>query len=278
MIVKKQGSLIVVICFLLCHVNTAYAQTVGLTPQTILKKMIAKYASASSYQDSGILRVFPSEPMDTGISSISPAQSVSSKDDILVSFKTYFQRPRMFRFEWQSSLFQASRDSVIWSDGKQLYSLSPRRNLENSGFLLQKQTDMKLLIDETIRPSGGTVYSVPSLLMEDLSNYTFADVISNMSELSLLGEKQFDAELCYVIQGKVSGVPWMLWVGKKSHLLRKTRTLYSRSSFHDTLEKGAAKTLMAEEIHRDIRINERIPEKVFEYKPQLQTHDVDLTR
>jgi hypothetical protein len=70
----------------------------------------------------------------------------------------------------------------------------------------------------------------------------------------------------------------VLWVGEKSRLLRKTRTLYTSGSFHERLEKGRARAYVAEEIHRDIRVNGKIPLEVFRRRPQVLANDVDLTR
>lgn len=119
----------------------------------------------------------------------------------------------------------------------------------------------------------------PSLLMKDVSPFSFGDMISIMDRASLIREEQIDGEPCHVIKGDISGVPWVLWVGKESYLLRKTRTLYTSASFHETLErKGGVKTSVAEEVHRDIKVNGRIPEAIFRYRPQLRADDIDLTR
>ena len=84
-------------------------------------------------------------------------------------------------------------------------------------------------------------------------------MVLSMTELSLVRDEQVEGEACYVISGKMYETPWVLWVGKSSGLLRKTRTLYVSGSFHEMMEKGKVKTSVAEEIHRDIRINEKIP-------------------
>jgi hypothetical protein len=80
------------------------------------------------------------------------------------------------------------------------------------------------------------------------------------------------------VSGDIYGTPWVLWVGKESRLLRKTRTVYTSGSFHDMLEKRKVKTTLAEEVHRDIRVNEKLPTGTFNYKPRLGPRDIDLTR
>lgn len=265
-----------VIGFLLCQCNAVYGQSAKPNPQVILRRAVVRYASMSSYQDSGTVRILSGDLALSGRPSPPLFQSVSANDETLVYFKTYFRRPRMFRFEWRNSLLRVPRNSVIWSDRKQAYRWASDGTLGKAGFLLENGPDLSSYIESAVESSSGAVFLVPSLLMKDVSPYTFADVLSNMTELSLLTEEQVDGEMCFVIKGNTSTAPWVLWVGKKSHLLRKTRTLYSGGSFHEKVEKGIVKTLIAEETHLDIKINKKIPEDVFKFTPQMQLHDVDL--
>ena len=111
--------------------------------------------------------------------------------------------------------------------------------------------------------------------MKDLSAFSHGEI----TKLSLDGEEQFDGEACYIIMGYIYEVPWVLWIGKGSHLLRKLRTLYSADSFDEAVEKkGTIKVTIGEEIHRDIRINEKMPKVLFEYKPEILVDDIDLTQ
>ncbi len=264
---------------LLCLNGVAYSQSTSQDPKAILKEMVARYAGFSSYQDSGVVQTLPSE----SLLAASPARprfiNIASGGDTLVSFKTHYTRPGRFRFEWRSPLLRASRDAAIWSDGKQAYSWTPDVTGIGKGFVLNSGPELRWYVDEAQRWSGGAVFFVPSLLMKDVSPFSFGDMLSIMEGLSLMREEQVDGESCHVIKGEISGVPWLLWVGKERYLLRKTRTLYTSASFHETLEKkGRVKTSVAEEIHRDIKVNEKIPEAVFRYRPQLRADDIDLTR
>jgi hypothetical protein len=148
----------------------------------------------------------------------------------------------------------------------------------NDSYRLSNGADLRYYVGEATGSSIGAIFFIPSLLIEDLDYVPFGKMISSMTELSLVKDEPFNGETCHVIGGKMSGTPWVLWIGKSSHLLRKTRTLYTSGSFHESLEKGRIKTFVAEEIHHDIRINEKIPEETFKYKPQLRASDVDLTR
>ena len=183
----------------------------------------------------------------------------------------------MFRFEWKRTALEESRSAVIWYDGKLAYSWMPGSDEKESGFYLTNDSDLSFTIDEALVPSSGAAFLVPSLLMKDMPRYTFRDMVDSMTGFRPLREEQFEGEACYVIKGEIDDAPWVLWVGKDNYLLRKTATLYTGGSFDERVEKGTRHTLMAEEIHRDIKINGKIPQKVFRFKPKLQADDLDAT-
>src|ERR1700753_2964179 len=88
----------------------ASGQTQGPPPpQVIVKQMAARYAAASTYQDSGVV--------ETVVEGALPRRSTE------VSFKTFFTRPRRLRFEWaEISPASLPGRSVIWSDGVKAYA------------------------------------------------------------------------------------------------------------------------------------------------------------
>lgn len=275
----KPNYFVAAIVLLLSLGNIAHSQTAAPNPRKILEEMIATYGRVLSYQDSGVVRTLPGDPALIADSGSSGFRGVIFRDDTLISFKTYYARPRKFRFEWGGPLLSAMRDAAVWSDGNQTYSWMPDKIHGREGFILDSARELRRSIDEAKGSSGGAAFFVPSLLMKDVSPFPFADMLSIMEGLLLLREEQIDGEPCHVIKGDISGVPWVLWVGKESHLLRKTRTLYTSASFHETLEKkGRVKTFIAEEIHRDIKVNKKIPETVFKYRPKLRANDIDFTR
>jgi hypothetical protein len=281
LIVKKRYPHFIVMAMglLLCLCDVTLSQVKAPDPRVVLKEMVSRYAGLSSYQDTGVIQMLPGESLLAGSSAHARFVNVSSGGEILVSFKTYFARPRMLRFEWKSSHMPTSREAAIWSDGRTDFSWLPNRGLKDGSFTLDDGADLRFNVGEAQRLSGGAVFFVPSLLIKDLDYVPFGEMVSSMTDLSLVKDEQVDGELCHVISGKIYGTPWVLWVGKDSRLLRKTRTLYTSASFHETLEKkGRVKLSIAEEVHRDIKVNEKIPEAVFRYRPQLRADDIDLTR
>jgi outer membrane lipoprotein-sorting protein len=258
--------------------SIAYSQSTPPNPKAILKEMVSRYSGFSSYQDTGVVQTLPSESL-LAVASASPSFiTIASGDTTLVSFKTYFARPRLFRFDWKGAFIPSSRVAVVWSDGNKDYSWMPSRYPGRTGFELSSGSNLSFYTHEASGTSAGAIFFVPSLLMDDIDDVPFGRMVTSMTELALLGDERMDGEDCRVIKGKIDGTPWVLWIGKKSYLLRKTRTLYTSSSFHEMVEKGRVKTSVAEEVHHDIKVNEKIPTEVFKYQPHLLSNDVDLTR
>jgi hypothetical protein len=240
--------------------------------------MIDRYARASSYQDTGEVRVVSADPASLSAAGGRPPVGESTEGALLVSFKTYFARPGLFRFEWKSLSRHPSREAAIWSDGRRAYIWAPAETSSDGSFILHREAGLRSQIESALRPSAGAVYHVTSLLMRGASADSFADYLGVMKEATLLGDEAVDGEPCHVIRGKIFGTPWTLWIGKESQLLRKTRTVYVRGSFHEMPRTGAAETATVEEVRRDIRLNAPIPREVFRFRPQLRDGDLDLTR
>ena len=277
--IKRQPHFVAMaVAIMFCLSGVVLSQVKAPDPKVVIEQMVSRYASLSSYQDTGVVQALPGKSLLDG----SPAQarfvSVSSVSQPLVSFRTYFARPRMFRFEWRSSDMPGSREAAIWSDGRKDFSWLPNPIPEGSGFTLYDGAGLRFNVGEAQSSSAGAVFLVPSLLMKDLDYAPFGEMVSSMTDMSLVKDEQVDGESCSVISGKIYDTPWVLWVGKDSRLLRKTRTLYTSTSFHEALEKGRVTAYVAEELHRDIRINGRIPRQVFRHKPQIRKGDIDLTR
>jgi hypothetical protein len=258
---------------LLCLSGVAYGQTTPPDPKVVLKEMVARYAELSSYQDTGGVRILPVMPLRESGPQRPRPKSESSGGDTLVSFKTYYVRPRMLRFEWKSSRRRVSREAAFWTDGEKAYGWMPARHLRGEGFELSSSNNLNYYAMEASKAGSEAVLLIPGLLMEELNFFPFREGVLSMTDSSLLGDEQVEGEACHVIGGSVYGRPWVLWVGKSSRLLRKTRTPHLSGSFHN-IEKVS----VAEEIHRDIRINENIPGEVFKYRPRLRANDVDLTQ
>lgn len=254
--------------------SLAKAQNAEPIAQTVLARMTATYATASSYQGSGVVRLVSGDSLIADRKSPF-LQNIALQSEMLISFKTHYLRPNRLRFEWKISTQEVTRDSAFWFDGKRAYLWMPTE--PGSGtFELTSSLNFGVKLDQALSPSLGSVFTVPTLLLKKVTVLPFADVLSMAKQVSIVREESVDGETCYVIKANLSSVPWLLWVGKESYLLRKTRTLYSARSFHPS-DKSVRQSFIAEEVHTDIRINRGVPRSLFKYRPVLGPQDVDLT-
>lgn len=199
--------------------------------------MAQSYASCSSYQDTGVVETTYDE---------TTSGRIEKKP-----FKTYFQRPALFRFEWiDYSPYKNGRVNIVWSNGKDTFTYwEPDR--------YEKDESLVMGIAGATGVSSGAAHTLSRLLMEEIMS-GFA--LTDLTDLSIVGSEQFEGELCYRINGKhPSGSVFELWIGKSDYLVRKLRTRSKFESF-STLE---------EEIHRNIKINAPIASSVFNFKPPI---------
>src|SRR5438128_2655824 len=122
----KYRSIAILIALIVCSTSpapTAQSQTTKSAP-AILESMLAKYGQVESYQDVGEFRVFRhGSRLDN--------QRHRQNSQLGVSFRTFFLRPNLFRFDWLNSLTRTSRNSTIWFDGEQSYIWALEKMLGN---------------------------------------------------------------------------------------------------------------------------------------------------
>lgn len=82
---KPLGIFFTLLTLLFCN-RAVNCQTKSITAQSIVEKMAAQYANASSYQDTGVVMDVKGES--------------AGQSETIIKFKTYFVRPHLFRFEW----------------------------------------------------------------------------------------------------------------------------------------------------------------------------------
>jgi len=252
------------------------AQNAEPIAETILQRMTETYAGFSSYQDSGVVRRVPSDLPIANFSEPS-LQTVAMQAEELVSFRTYYSRRNKLRFEWMNSKQKVSRQSVLWFDGRRAYLWKPAEP-DSGSFEFTSHRDFGLQLDDAISPSLGSAFFIPTLLVKgSATSHGFPDILSTATHVSIAREELIDGELCYVVKAELLDVPWLLWIGKKSFLLRKTRTLYSARVF-DPSNRIPRQAIMAEEIHTNIKINRGVPKGYFIFRPKLRPQDDDSTR
>ena len=222
---------LLIICSLLFLIGDAFGQGHPLTGEQIVRKMAAQYAVAESYQDIGVVRKVGEK--DAPIAHPEPA----------VFFKTYFDRPGKFRFEWEDSVSSKSW-SILWSDGTDIFAKWAARGLE-------KQKSLDMGIAGATVATLGSARIVPTLLMREVSGFR----LTQMQKVALVREEVFDGKDCFVVRGfHPYGYEIELYIGKRDFLLRKEREKNDDGTF-------------TEEIRSDIKVNGAIPSEVFEYAP-----------
>jgi len=244
------------------------AQRLEPDPKAILRKMMNKYDSAKSYQDTGLVRITADQNLLKEHTDSANSGCLTCETVTLLTFKTYYSKPVRFRFEWKNLLQPSARKSMVWSDGNRAYRWMPEVSGDGT-FEFVDSASLRFNLEWALKPTLGSIFLIPTLLMNDATFAPFSDTLRSATRTTIVGEQMVDGEICFVIKAELTGVPWLLWIDKQSYLLRKTRTTYSSGSFHDQLKGNGKRSVIAEEVHSDIKINQKIPRSVFSYRPLL---------
>ena len=203
---------------------------------TILNNVRAKYSRLTSYQDEGILVTTHDEPTGGLIEKM--------------PFKTYFKRPKLFRFEWTYyGISKLGQTKMIWFDGKEAFSYwEPDR--------YEKEKSFSMAVAGASGITYGAVHTVTDLLLPDEFS---ASILNRLTNISLAGEESFEEIPCFRIEATDRDERIELWVGKADFLLRKIKRE----------RKAGDDSWINEETRRKIQVDQSIPEIVFNYKPSI---------
>jgi outer membrane lipoprotein-sorting protein len=228
----KKPSDVLALVFLLVIATTVSGQSIELNGEQVVARMAKQYADAKSYQDTGIVQTVSDEP--------------NGQVEEIVAFKTYFVRPKQFRFEWMYKPKYLEPDfHIVWSDGNNTFRFGEPARVETVENLSRG------IAGET-GSSRGSAHTVAVMLDEEVSGFRATE----MKNISLLREEQFEGENCFVVRGfHPFGFPIDLWISKKDFLLRKVS------------EKDDDTKSWQVEIRRNVRINEPIGNEMFHFDP-----------
>lgn len=209
----------------------ALAQSSPLTGDQIIEKMAAQYASVKSYQDVGVVQeVFG-----------------SGRIHKVNEFKTYFVRPDLIRFEWRDAPEESrdSRPNIFWSDGAEIFSLY---NFSDGP---EKAENISRAVAGATGISRGAAHTIPRLLLTDVIGFS----LTEMHRVTFLSHETFEGEECFVVRGfHPFGFSIDVWISKRDMLIRKIREEGKNGTFE-------------EDIRREVKINNKIPESTFKFKP-----------
>lgn len=244
--------------------SLSYAQK-DTEAKTILEKMNNAYHHILTYQDTGVV--------ETTVNKEARGQVTTQPFSIL------FKRPNWLKFEWTKTAEKSSR-SILWSDGNETHTYWETLNQ------YRKDISLQMGIAGATGVSGGSANTVPSMLLMGSS-------LTHLSDLSLVAKEIFEGTRCYVISGKMSGgFEYMLWIGANDYLLRKSKyTIRSTKEImkqaESALKESERKVPMTQlsempdfsfttqEIHRDIKVDKEIADKVFKFIPPEGTNLVE---
>src|SRR5262245_7919697 len=211
--------------------KSTHPQKASLTGVEVVQNMAAQYASADSYQDTGLVQ----ETRPGG----------GSRPRLVNSFKTYFARPGKFRFEWKPAETDDRSWRIIWCNADELYSLSSEGALE-------RESRGETSIAAAAGVSRGASNTVGSLLATGIGGFR----LTEMERVVLVRDEKFEGEDCYVVRGyHPLGLAIDLWISKSDSLLRKIRETNADGSYQ-------------EEIRRGIKLNQPVNDNTFEFKPR----------
>jgi len=207
------------------------AQRPSLTGEQIVKKMAAAYETANTYQDIGIAHRIKADG------------SVASRLEPEVYFKTFFDRPNRFRFEWENQ-FSSKSWGILWSDGSEVFVKWALQRME-------RQKNLEAGIAGATPFSLGAARVVPNLLMAGLNGFRLTQLL----RVSRLKDEKVGDELCFVVRGyHPYGFQIDLWISKTDFLLRREREKNDDGTYN-------------EELRTEIQLNGVIPPKKFQFSP-----------
>jgi len=206
-----------------------------MTAEAVLKAMLSRYSALKSYQDRGIvLRTWPdkAEPYE-------------------ISFTTFFRRPDLFRFDWISHhpyppLRHLKTRHVIWSDGKDALHYT----IDKDSSKMKRKESLFMAVAGATGISMGSALTVFNMLMPEYGARSFTE----LRDIDLR-TAVFEGIDCHCIRGRYAqGAQEDLRIGANDHLLR-------------CVSSSRGEGAIAQEIRREIRINEPINDDVFQFRP-----------
>ena len=181
------------------------------TADAILRRMAAAYAALGAYQDSGDVRY-----------------EVTGTAQQIV-FRTAFERPRRFRFEWimhhpfaPLRFFKTTR--VLRSDGESTFT-AVSRTWGKSGE--QRDESLARGVAGATGVSAGSVHTIATLLIPNLwASEPFGVSLVAIGSPRLMGVESVESVECHRVEGvSRQDEKTQLWIGRDDNMLRRVARL-----------------------------------------------------
>lgn len=162
-----------------------------------------------------------------------------------VDFKIWFVRPAEFRIDASSKSPKSKvpRREVMWSSGAAARSWASDKPVSS-------KPEIKIIGSGMF---GTYAYHIPTLLEE---SYGGVQRLHNLTSPAIVGEETVEGVKCYRIRGSWQGDAYEVWIGTVDNMVRKITAKYQDH--------------LLEEIHRDISVNQQIPNEVFQFAPETE--------
>lgn len=238
----------------------------------IVEKMNKAYSGLTAYQDTGTVE----DVIDKG----------GQKTTLKKEFSIWFKKPSSLRVDWTSTTPSGKKKRVLWCNGKDTYTFWEQKNQ------YRKEKSLKRGIAAETGVSGGATNTVPTRLLGEHRT-------SEFSSCALLKEEDFEGTSCYVISAKhPAKLDCTLWIGKDDHLIRKyeytirsskqlmrdvkEKMEQSKKTMSQAQKKGTTEkmerslapfnemddfSIVNTQIHREITINGKIADSIFNFTP-----------
>jgi RNA polymerase sigma factor (sigma-70 family) len=179
------------------------ATSENLPPKEIVKKAIDKYASLTSYNDTGKFFSVKNE-----------------KTNIITTFKIQLGRTNLYRIEFETTVFPAvPTRGAVWSAGEGDFAMFGENNFGSEG-QTEKLPDMKSALQRAGLAGWGAANAFFSLGGS-------LRVLALGAQIKV--ERQNDERIgdidCYVISGTQNNLTRTVWIGKHDFLLHQSQTI-----------------------------------------------------
>ena len=210
-------------------------------PEEIVTRMLEKYASCFSYEDSGSLENF--------------MEGEERSHGKFLRFRTWYKRPYYFRFEWIDREFPDApfREHMVGCDNFSAFS----RDGEGQ---VKSQSSLKYAIAEANGPSMNAVAQISQHLPElDLLPVAWLD---RHRDLTLIGKEVANEKECYCIASTVKNPhDKIIWIDCDNFSLRRVKTYTKVSSAIANEVLDMAKKLALKEVDPSAVKSSQLPDK-----------------
>ncbi len=192
------------------------------TAEQLLKKVAAKYQSMKSYSAKGetVSEIDSSNVPPTALTGVDPKLAESKEFQEARrkprksrhTFSILLGRPSLYRIEWEQQVHPTfTNGGAAWSLGEGDFV-----RLSNQQPFKPQNRMMALAMATGV--SGGAANTIPSAFFESESN-----LLAKLQQPTFEKDELIENDECHVISGTLANQKMVLWISKKTLLVRQRR-------------------------------------------------------